>query len=481
MTVLKKSDKVDLQVNPEEPSDGVTSNTISLSADTITAIGDSVLSRMGDTFGGVTAELTPSVEAALNAPLEGLEEIKVEQLPLNAYDHDSGAICFQAPILSPDEPPAEFKILNRGITRMRKGGRIFSIVFDSDAMSDIRENHEAQGRTKLPLDYDHGMLGMIATRESSSAAGWFDLEERSDGLYATNIEWTVKAFESIKEREFRFTSPALMLEDTEEVGVLRVTEVINAALTNLPATVGQKPLVANAQEADSIEETEDMDIKKLMEKFGAKSVEELEAKLSAAEETEKRAATAEAVAEETKQQNQVLLSAAGADSADSFQDRLNALTQKAEEAEAAKAQAVELASKVSTLEADQAKARWQQVFNTGVEQGKLPNSLHDWAKSQSADALLNFLEAAPTVMSSTKVEPAKRADGELELNPAELEVLQKVGRVSVEQFKATKKAALLNVQQDSPWIAPAEALLNGAPASSFKSPYITNYLTKAGS
>src|SRR5690606_12606563 len=62
-----------------------------------------------------------------------------------------------------------------------------------------------------------------------------------DELWATKIKWTPKALQALSDREFRYFSPALMLDSETRV----VSQLINCALTNIPATLNQEPLVAD--------------------------------------------------------------------------------------------------------------------------------------------------------------------------------------------------------------------------------------------
>ena len=92
---------------------------------------------------------------------------------------------------------------------------------------------------RLSIDYEHQALEPVANGPTP-AAGWFDLEVRGDGLWAVNVEWTPRAAELLRNREYRYFSPAFRVEDGH------IVELINIALTNLPATKRMEPLVAKA-------------------------------------------------------------------------------------------------------------------------------------------------------------------------------------------------------------------------------------------
>jgi phage I-like protein len=100
-----------------------------------------------------------------------------------------------------------------------------------------------KGKT-LTADYEHlatwhwGKENVAPVVADNSAVEWVP-EVRPDGLWATAVKWTEEAFEKIKAGKYRFFSPAFT-HDAE--GHIRA--IINFALTNLPATWHQEPLVA---------------------------------------------------------------------------------------------------------------------------------------------------------------------------------------------------------------------------------------------
>lgn len=91
--------------------------------------------------------------------------------------------------------------------------------------------------TDLSWDYEHAVTEIQA--HGAPAAAWCGLEVRNDGLWAVNIRWTSKARAHLEAKEYRYFSP--FFEHDEKGHVLNV---INVALTNIPATHGISPLVA---------------------------------------------------------------------------------------------------------------------------------------------------------------------------------------------------------------------------------------------
>lgn len=132
--------------------------------------------------------------------------------------------------------PTEILMFGRGVTSTTKG----PVVYDTDAAVTVLQAYESRGLDLLPIDCAHGMLQSGGGPEQHKALGWFRPDCREDGLYAADVQWTAEGKRMVEAREFRFVSPAVMLD--YESG--RVQEVINLALTNIPATNNQKPLVA---------------------------------------------------------------------------------------------------------------------------------------------------------------------------------------------------------------------------------------------
>ena len=416
-----------------------------------------------------TIWIGPCGSMVIPTPLDLSSAKKAERtsgFTLEAFDLPGGSVGFNAEMpMDPASPekrvaPREFKIMNRGLTRVRKGGRIFNLLLDEQAEKDIFASMGEQGREQLPMDYDHGMLGMISGPESSASAGWFSVELRADGLYASSIEWTSRALKAIEDREYRFTSPAVMLEETDEVGMLRVTELINVALTNLPATIGQKPLVASAkQTAEKQEVLEDMDKKLIRKMLGlaedatdeqvSAKVAELSAAAKAADEAKAASAAAKTEAEKR-----------GA-SLTSMTSQLAALDAKAKVAD-------QLGAKVAELEALQTRQAWQSAFDAGDREGKLPKSLHAWAQTQTVEQLSAFIAAAPVVHGGRTHAPAQGSGTPDQLSVEEREVCKQLG-INRQVFAQAKKDQAQGDSDESAWTAPADG------EQKFTSRYISAY------
>lgn len=126
----------------------------------------------------------------------------------------------------------EFRLFTFGDNPTEKGT---FVVTKADAAACVAA-WKARG-TDLSLDYEHDV-----TREGFGprpAAGWCALEVRGDGLWAVSVRWTKTAQGLLDAKEYRYFSP--FFEHTEDG---HVRNIINIALTNIPATWGIAPLVA---------------------------------------------------------------------------------------------------------------------------------------------------------------------------------------------------------------------------------------------
>ncbi|WP_394845177.1 phage protease [Pendulispora brunnea] len=144
-------------------------------------------------------------------------------------------VYLSAQALPEEALPTEFRIFQTGWNDTSKG----QFLFDDEAAESVIADYEVQGND-LCIDYDHKAVDPDARAGDGRAAGWFQLEVRPDGLWAINVRWTPPAAEAIRNREWRYFSPAF-IPDPE---TRRVLSVINLALTNIPATRHMQPLVA---------------------------------------------------------------------------------------------------------------------------------------------------------------------------------------------------------------------------------------------
>jgi phage I-like protein len=127
------------------------------------------------------------------------------------------------------------RIFRAGVNETSKG----PIVFDDAAAAAVMDAFAVRGN-RLPFDYAHAMVPDSGARpEDQKAAGWFSLEVRpGPELWAVEITWTPTAAKGISDLEWLYFSPWVWTD----VASGRADELINIALTNLPATYRQQEL-----------------------------------------------------------------------------------------------------------------------------------------------------------------------------------------------------------------------------------------------
>ncbi|MGZ3423132.1 MAG: phage protease [Polyangiales bacterium] len=151
-------------------------------------------------------------------------------------------VSLSAPL--PASPPTEFRIWPFGAIETTKG----RFLFDDRAAKAVVDAWKTYGN-RLTIDYEHKAVDPDARAGDGKSAGSFELELRGDGLWAVDVRWTPPAFDALTNKEWLYFSPYFSAE--EESG--RILELINLALTNIPATRQMTPLVAAHRSALKME------------------------------------------------------------------------------------------------------------------------------------------------------------------------------------------------------------------------------------
>lgn len=134
------------------------------------------------------------------------------------------------------EVPKQIKLFPLGIVKSQKG----DFLVDTEAYNSIL-NHFKVHRVDIPVDYEHQTLQNV----QAPAAGWIkELTLKSDGVYAS-VEWTDKAAQYIKGKEYRYLSPVVSVREKDRKALL----LHSVALTNTPAIDGMTAIVNSAKGA----------------------------------------------------------------------------------------------------------------------------------------------------------------------------------------------------------------------------------------
>lgn len=166
------------------------------------------------------------------------------------------ALASTAVDLSGNDPPKEFRIFKAGVIETTKG----PFVFDAEAAASVMDAYERHG-VDLVIDYDHHSLS-TSQGVKAVAAGWFGLEMRDGDLWAANVRWNPPAIEHFAKGEYRYFSPAFDYARDS----LRITNLINNALTNTPAMDGIEALIAASA---TTEDSMDPELKKALDRITA--------------------------------------------------------------------------------------------------------------------------------------------------------------------------------------------------------------------
>jgi phage I-like protein len=111
------------------------------------------------------------------------------------------------------------------------------------SVESIRANHRTKGADTV-IDYEHQTL----TGGVAPAAGWIkDFYLKDNGL-ACRADWTEKAKEFLKNREYRYFSPVVGLDKDRNL-----VSIQSVALTNLPRGNNLAPLVMKGIETQHME------------------------------------------------------------------------------------------------------------------------------------------------------------------------------------------------------------------------------------
>jgi len=318
------------------------------------------------------------------------------------------------------EPPKEFKIFALGEAGTEKG----RFLFDQAAAKAVLAASERRG-IEYSLDYEHASLENPPLPTGAPAAGWYKIELRADGLWATDVRWTPRASEYLKNGEYRYFSPAFHFD----LATRRVLELKNIALTNDPATHGQQPLVAATTKPHAGEE-EKPTMKTLLAKLGLK------------DDSTEAEALAVLHARETRHDEleQDLVKLTGAKDVSEAKGIVAALKAKADKFDAAEAE-------LAKLKAEQADKEVAALVDGGVRDGKItPAQKAFWLEHGKKDVamLKAFLKDAPKLVTTKETKPGDEKktepNGDLATLSADDKAVAKMLGISEKDFLAKKKA-----------------------------------------
>lgn len=136
------------------------------------------------------------------------------------------------------EVPTEIKLLPLGHVHSQKG----DFEVDDESCSLIEKAFWDRG-IDIVVDYEHQTLENI----QAPASGWIKEIAKTDEAIVAKIEWTSKALEYLKNKEYRYLSPVVIVRKTDNKAI----RLHSVALTNSPAIDGMYAIV-NSDNIESV-------------------------------------------------------------------------------------------------------------------------------------------------------------------------------------------------------------------------------------
>lgn len=126
--------------------------------------------------------------------------------------------------------PKEIKILPLGLVHSQKG----DFRVDDESVELIRQQFKDR-KLDLVIDYEHQTLKDI----QAPAGGWIKDIYKGDDAVIAKVEWTPRAEEYLKNKEYKYLSPVVMVRKKDR----KAMAIHSVALTNTPAINGMFPMV----------------------------------------------------------------------------------------------------------------------------------------------------------------------------------------------------------------------------------------------
>lgn len=139
-------------------------------------------------------------------------------------------IACQSPATQIEGVPDKIKIIPLGLVKSQKG----NFVVDSESFAAMKKAFEERG-VDVVIDYEHQTLSDV----QAPAGGWIKELLLEDDAIAAKVEWTPRAAEYLKNKEYRYLSPVVLVRKFDQKAVV----LHSVALTNTPAIDGMFPII----------------------------------------------------------------------------------------------------------------------------------------------------------------------------------------------------------------------------------------------
>lgn len=272
--------------------------------------------------------------------------------------------------------PTEFKMFSAGLNQSTKGNFMFTEASGKSCL----DFSEKLGRDQV-IDYEHASYSAKYAsdpRAAGRAAGFCRLSVKERELWAANVSWSADGEDDLKTRRYRFFSPMFEVSEGGEI-----LSVINCALTNNPALMGIKPLMASTH--PEVEETPAM--KTLLAMLSLK-------------ENASEAEAVTALSTRVKDHEQLLVACSAASVSEAI-GKIQGWKTAAEQNAA-------LVSKLAAVELSEKKAGVKALIETAKAEGKVSPAEVEFLSAMGEanfEQLKGFLAVKPKVLPSASKEP----------------------------------------------------------------------------
>lgn len=303
--------------------------------------------------------------------------------------------------------PEEIKILPMGHVSTQKG----DFIVDDESFEVMRKRFKER-RIDIVIDYEHQTLENV----QAPAGGWIkELKKGEDSIIA-KVEWTPKAAEYLKNKEYRYLSPVVLIRKRDK----RAVVLHSVALTNTPAIDGMYPLVNSVDIEDyddSKEGGQAMELSKLIKLLGLPEgateaeVESALASLQAAKESTKEAEPAGEATETVA--NSTILSLLGLKEDAKTEDVTASIM-------ALKAGDAKTQEDIKALKEQIAKKEASELVEKALKEGKIPAAQKEWAEGyalKDMEGFKQFIDKAPAVVPMGNVETKDAPDKGSSVDP----------------------------------------------------------------
>lgn len=328
--------------------------------------------------------------------------------------------------------PTEIKILPLGRVHSQKGD--FNV--DEESFELIRKQFKDR-KLDLVIDYEHQTLSDV----QAPAGGWIKELYKGEDAIIAKVEWTAKAAEYLKNKEYRYLSPVVLVRKRDQ----KATAIHSVALTNTPAIDGMFALVNSLDIEDISEGGNIMDLKELAKALGLPETATEEEIKKAVEDAAKAAERLKEMEEKKPEDkpgeggkpqevaevvaNSTILSMLGLKEGAKTEDVAASIMALKTGTPDTQAELLALKQRMQERDVDE-------EVQKALKAGKITAAQSGWAKSyalKDMDGFKGFVEKAPVVVPPGKLElkDAPAAPGSDEVDVA---ILKNMG-VSMEDVK----------------------------------------------